>query len=112
MRDERGTRYRLRIRGHLDPAWSSWFDGLTIRQRNDGTTTLTGPLVDQAELYGLLGRLRDLGATLLGVQRLPPDEPAARRGAVATTDGAADEVCRLDHLLVETTRPEMEADVG
>lgn len=68
--------YRLRIRGHLDPAWSTWFDDLTITQEDDGTTTLAGPLVDQAALYGLLGRLRDLGATLLGVERLPADAPA------------------------------------
>ena len=67
--------YRLRIRGHLDPDWSAWFDNLTITQDDDGATTLTGPLVDQAALYGLLGRLRDLGATLLGVERLPVDLP-------------------------------------
>jgi hypothetical protein len=67
--------YRLRIRGHLDPDWSTWFDNLTITQEDDGTTTLTGPLVDQAALYGLLGRLRDLGATLLGLDRLPIDSP-------------------------------------
>ena len=69
--DRPSQSYRLRIRGHLDPGWSTWFDNLTITQEDDGTTTLTGPLVDQAALYGLLGRLRDLGATLLGVERLP-----------------------------------------
>jgi hypothetical protein len=62
--------YRIRIRGHLDPGWSDWFDGLTITQEDDGTTTLSGPLTDQAALYGLLSRLRDLGATLLTVERL------------------------------------------
>ena len=62
--------YRIRIRGHLDADWSAWFDNLTISQEDDGTTALTGPLVDQAALYGLLGRLRDLGATLLSVERL------------------------------------------
>ena len=73
--------YRLRIRGHLDPDWSAWFDNLTITQDDDGTTTLTGPLVDQAALYGLLGRLRDLGATLLGVERLPVDSPTVDGGS-------------------------------
>ena len=53
--------YRIRIRGHLDPGWSDWFDGLAITQEMDGTTTLAGPLTDQAALYGLLSRLRDLG---------------------------------------------------
>jgi hypothetical protein len=61
------ARYRIRIRGHLDPAWSTWFDGLTVTRAADGTTELAGPLVDQAALFGLLARLRDLGAVLLVV---------------------------------------------
>ena len=81
------TRYRIRIRGHLDPAWSAWFDSLSVAQADDGTTELAGPLVDQAALFGLLARLRDLGATLLLVERLPaePWQPAARgaRSALA-----------------------------
>ena len=64
------ARYRIRIRGHLDPAWSAWFDSLTVTQADDGTTELAGPLTDQAALFGLLARLRDLGATLLLVERL------------------------------------------
>jgi hypothetical protein len=67
--------YRIRIRGHLDPSWSDWFDGLAITQEIDGTTTLAGSLTDQAALYGLLSRLRDLGATLLAVERLLPGSP-------------------------------------
>jgi len=65
--------YRIRIRGHLDPSWSDWFDGLAITQEVDGTTTLAGPLTDQAALYGLLSRLRDLGATLVMVEQLATD---------------------------------------
>jgi hypothetical protein len=64
------ARYRIRIRGHLDPVWSAWFGGLTVVQVDDGTTELAGPLVDQAALFGLLAGLRDLGATLLLVERL------------------------------------------
>jgi hypothetical protein len=64
------ARYRIRIRGHIDPAWSSWFDGLTVTPADDGTTELVGSLVDQATLFGLLARLRDLGAMLLLVERL------------------------------------------
>jgi hypothetical protein len=75
--DRSPARYRIRIRGHLDPAWSTWFDSLTVTQEEDGTTELTGPLTDQAALYGLLARLRDLGATLLAVERLAADRPAA-----------------------------------
>ncbi len=64
--------YRIRVRGHLGPVWSSWFENLTVSQLRDGTTELVGPLTDQAALFGLLTRLRDLGATLLLVERLPP----------------------------------------
>jgi hypothetical protein len=74
-RNPTSTHYRIRIRGHLNEAWSDWFDGLTITQADDGTTTLEGTLVDQAALYGLLGRLRDLGATLLAVERRAVDDP-------------------------------------
>jgi hypothetical protein len=63
--------YRVRIRGHLDPASTAWFDELTLTQKDDGTAELLGPLSDQSALYGLLARLRDLGATLLLVEQLP-----------------------------------------
>lgn len=66
---EPGHRYRIRISGHLDPAWSDWFDGLSVTQHDDGTTVLIGPVLDQAAIYGLLGRLRDLGATLISLTR-------------------------------------------
>jgi len=72
--DRSPVHYRIRIRGHLDAAWSDWFDGLAITQEEDGTTTLAGPLIDQAALYGLLSRLRDLGATLLAVEQMAADE--------------------------------------
>jgi hypothetical protein len=65
------SRYRIRIHGHLEPAWSAWFDSLAVAPADDGTTELVGPLVDQAALFGVLARLRDLGATLLLVEQLP-----------------------------------------
>ena len=68
-------RYRIRIDSHLDASWSAWFDGLTIAQHDDGTSSLVGDLVDQAALYGVLGRLRDVGAALLSVQRLDRAQP-------------------------------------
>jgi hypothetical protein len=67
------ARYRIRIRGHLDPASSAWLDSLTVAQADDGTTELVGPLADQSALFGLLARLRDLGATLLLVEHLAPE---------------------------------------
>jgi hypothetical protein len=84
------ARYRIRIRGHLDPAWSAWFDGRTVDQADDGTTELAGPLADQAALFGLLARLRDLGATLLLVEHLPdyggpPPSAACRDGSSSST---------------------------
>ena len=66
--DRAPASYRIRILGYLDPVWSAWFDGLDIVQEADATTTLTGRIIDQAELFGLLARLRDLGATLLSVE--------------------------------------------
>jgi hypothetical protein len=76
------ARYRIRIRGHVDPAWSTWFDDLTVTPADDGTTELAGALVDQAALYGLLARLRDLGATLLLVEHLTArDRPRPARDA-------------------------------
>jgi hypothetical protein len=75
--------YRIRVDGHLDPRWSTWFDGLTIHHDTDGTTTLAGPVVDQAALYGLIGRARDLGLTLLAVM---PCDPGARDDRTAPRD--------------------------
>ena len=60
--------YRIRIRGHLDPHWAAWFDDATIRHDPDGTTVLAGSVADQAALYGLLSKARDLGLTLLSVE--------------------------------------------
>ena len=75
----RGDRYRIRVAGHLDPSWASWFGHLAIQHRDDGTTLLEGTVTDQAALYGLLERARDLGLTLLAVEHRPdraqPTEP-------------------------------------
>jgi hypothetical protein len=62
--------YEIRVKGHLDGLWTEWFDGLTLAHDENGVTTLTGPVVDQAALYGLLDRMRDLGLTLLSVHRM------------------------------------------
>ncbi len=61
--------YRIQIQGHLADHWSAWFDGLTISRQDDGTTFLTGPVVDQAALHGLLAVIRDLGLPLLAVHQ-------------------------------------------
>ena len=66
----------LRVGGHLDPHWSARFGGLALTHEEDGTTTLTGAVADQAELHGILTRIRDLGVTLISVAPLdPPTTP-------------------------------------
>jgi hypothetical protein len=57
----------IRVKGKIDENWSDWFAGLTITHTDQGETILTGPVVDQAALYGLLSRLRDLGLPLVSV---------------------------------------------
>ncbi len=65
--------WEIRIKGHLDSRWAGWFGGLTITLKEDGDTLLTGPVVDQAALHGLLRKVRDLGLPLLSVNRVEPD---------------------------------------
>lgn len=66
--------YEVRVSGHLDDRWSAWFAGLTIARLDDGTSTLTGSVVDQAQLHGILARLRDIGATLLSLSVVVDEE--------------------------------------
>jgi len=62
--------YEIRLQGHLDERWADWFDGLSITLEENGDTVLTGPVVDQAALHGLLKRVRDLGLPLRSVNCL------------------------------------------
>ena len=73
--------YEVRVEGQLDERWREWFDGFTLTRGADGTTTLTGAVVDQAALHGLLRGIGDLGVTLISVNRWPvaPDAAAGRR---------------------------------
>lgn len=59
--------YQIRVQGHLDSQWSDWFEGLTVTLEEDGDTLLTGPVIDQAALHGLLKKVRDLGLPLVSV---------------------------------------------
>ena len=59
--------YQIRIKGHLGREWTDWFEGLTITALNNGETLLIGPVIDQAALYGVLRKVRDLGTPLLSV---------------------------------------------
>lgn len=66
--------YQFRIKGHLSRQWTDWFGGLTITLENNGDTLLTGPVVDQAALHGLLRKVRDLGMPLVSVNRVQPGQ--------------------------------------
>jgi hypothetical protein len=89
---ERGQRYEIRVLGALDARWSAWFAGLDVSCCTTGETTetaLTGPLRDQAELHGVLARVRDLGLPLIAVRRLDCAPPGADPpGADADPPGA------------------------
>jgi hypothetical protein len=65
--------YEIRVKGHLDARWVAWFDGMTLSHDGDGTTLLHGPVVDQAALYGLLAKVRDVGLPLVSVTQVEPD---------------------------------------
>jgi hypothetical protein len=68
-------RYEIRLKGHLDSRWAAWFDGLGLTNESDGTTTIRGPVADQAALHGLLQKVRDIGLPLVSVIQIQPGQP-------------------------------------
>ncbi len=80
--DHQPGRYAIRIKGHLANRWANWFDGFTITLEANGETLLTGPVVDQAALHGLLRKVRDLGLPLVSVGRAESGQPDASRQGV------------------------------
>ena len=73
--------YQIRIKGHLDKQWTDWFEGMTIALQDNGETLLTGPVIDQSALHGLIKKVRDLGMILISVQRVenpPPVVPEVK----------------------------------
>jgi len=65
--------YQIRLQGHLDHRWTDWFEGLTVTLESNGDTLLTGQVPDQAALYGLLRKVRDLGLPLISVNKINSD---------------------------------------
>jgi hypothetical protein len=84
---EQRTVYRIVVKGTLDETWSDWFEGLSLVSLERGETLLTGPIVDQAALYGILWKLRDLNLTLLSVASI---EAPLSEGAAAGKGPALD----------------------
>ena len=78
--------YQIRIKGHLGPGWTDWFGGLTVTLEEDGDTLLTGPVVDQAALHGLLRKVRDLGLPLISVT---PAQTGQRASQMSSDDRQA-----------------------
>jgi hypothetical protein len=83
MRERRGSRndphragrYEIRVNGHLDGHWAAWFDGLSLKHEDGGRTVIHGWIADQAALHGLLQQLRDLGMSLVSLNRVQDDDP-------------------------------------
>ncbi len=76
--------FEIRIKGHLDGKWADWFEGLTIILEANGNTLITGPVIDQAALYGVLKKVRDLGMPLVSVT--PVDSGHSSRLEIDQTD--------------------------
>jgi RimJ/RimL family protein N-acetyltransferase len=89
------VRYELRVAGHLDDRWSDWFGDLAITRHADGTTTLVGPVADQAQLHGLLTGIRDLGATLVSL-----------RADESTTPSVLERPLRTERLTLRSATPQ------
>jgi len=79
------TVYQIRLKGHLGRQWTDWFGGLTVTSADNGETLLTGPVIDQAALHGLLRKVRDLGLPLISVNAAAPGAPRTPSGDVSLT---------------------------
>lgn len=78
------TVYQIRLKGHLGRQWTTWFEGLTITHERNGETLLTGAVVDQAALHGLLRKVRDIGMPLLSVVQISPDTKTDNESGAAS----------------------------
>ncbi len=87
-RQHESALHEIRVQGHLDDRWAHWVDGLTFTRERDGTTTLTGLLVDQAALHGLLSRIRDLGLPIVSMRRVCPTSPDSQTGHASEEEPA------------------------
>jgi hypothetical protein len=84
-------RYEIRVRGHLDARWGEWFDGLSLTHERDGTSVLSGPVVDQSALYGVLRKVRDLGLPLVSVRAIDAVQADGSDGSMDTDRSCSNE---------------------
>ena len=86
--------YRIHVSGRLENRWSDWFGGMALERQDDGTTVLVGSVVDQAELHGVIARIRDLGLPLVSVSRVVNEKECTLRefevGDVTASSGGGD----------------------
>ena len=107
---ERLEVYQIVVKGHLDSEWSEWFDGLTITMVDNGATILSGPIVDQTALHGVLIKIRDLGLPLLSLTRIDPDlSDSVHRPSVHTTKGTSGVVAVVPHPTLSCSEEVVEA---
>ena len=70
MTESNNATYQIKLKGHLNQSWADWFEEMTLTHESDGTTTLTGKIIDQSALHGLLKKIRDLGLPLISVNQI------------------------------------------
>lgn len=73
--DPEWSRVEIRVKCHLEPRWSEWLDGLALTRENDGTTLIEGRVVDQAALFGIIDRMRDMALPLISILHVDPAGP-------------------------------------
>jgi len=105
--------YQIRIRGHLDSQWTDWFDGLSITLEENGNTLLSGSVTDQAALYGLLRKVRDLGMPLVSVVQIQPNraEKGERMKSITTPAKSIDTKVLLSTLWIVVMINMLKADI-
>ena len=89
--------YEIRIQGHLDQHWTTWFDGLSISYESDGCTLLRGPLVDEAALHGVLIKVRDLALPLLAMNRVTGSRAELETQAAMKNKREGEAPCYREH---------------
>jgi hypothetical protein len=87
--------YEIRLAEHLEERWAKWFDGLDIIHPESGETIIRGEMADQPALFGVLGKVRDLGVTLISVQRLSPFKAGRGVGRTSPDQTATDSVSEV-----------------